>query len=374
MENKNLRDFRESLNGAVSEEAIEKLSVLIPPELDSHVVMIIAGIVKKLPPDMSPDEMVEAVKRAMMSKQKEHQSQTGEKPGSAKALTRRCYDSMMLEMRLLGAEEPSTGISIFGQEFSSPIMTAALSHLSPYRKGENGKMELLAQGAKEAGCLFWVGMIENDHFAQLMEIGVPTVRIIKPYADEDKIYDQLRRSRELGALAVGMDIDHAMTTLGEEDVAVGERLTRKSLDQMRGYIRAAGLPFVIKGVLSVRDALLAKEIGADAIVVSHHGGRMPFAMPPVLLLPDIRKAVGESLTVFADCGIASGMDAYKAMALGADAVGVGTALLPALQKNGAEGAAQRLREMTAELKGAMSFTGVKDCGSFDASVIHMRSF
>lgn len=80
------------------------------------------------------------------------------------------------------------------------------------------------------------------------------------------------------------------------------------------------------------------------------------------------------MAVFVDCGIVSGMDAYKALAMGADAVGVGTHLLPYLRKGGAGAVADRLREMTAELKGVMSLTGVKDCDSFNSSVIHFRTY
>ena len=88
-----------------------------------------------------------------------------------------------------------------------------------------------------------------------------------------------------------------------------------------------------KGVLSTRDAAICEESGADAIVVSHHHGRLPFAVPPAMILPDIRKVSGK-MKVFADCSVDDGRDAYKLMALGADAVSTGRAILPGLLKEG----------------------------------------
>ena len=76
------------------------------------------------------------------------------------------------------------------------------------------------------------------------------------------------------------------------------------------------------------------------------------------------------MPVFVDCGICGGMDAYKALALGATAVSVGNHLIPVLKKGGAQAVADRINAMTDELKGAMAYTGVKDMNSFDPTVIH----
>ena len=371
MNHDTLSAFRASLHGVVPEDTIEELSHIIPDhESDSEVAMAVAGIVKALPRELSSKQVVEAVISRLSFMQREHQQRRGQSPGNSQTLTRSYYDNLLIEMRLIGAEEPSTKVELFGEVFASPIMTAALSHLSAYRKDEYGQMEFLAQGAKAAGCLHWVGMIENDHFAQIMETGAKVIRIVKPYADEEKIICQLRQAEALGAVAVGMDIDHAVTAYGDEDIVQGERMERKTLMQMQTYVQATKLPFIVKGVLSVHDTLVSKELGAKGVLLSHHGGRMAFAVPPPMLLPDIRRAVGNELNIFVDCGIASGMDAYKALALGADAVGVGTHLISYVRTGGADAVKNRLLEMTAELKGVMSFTGIKNCIKFDPAIIH----
>jgi isopentenyl diphosphate isomerase/L-lactate dehydrogenase-like FMN-dependent dehydrogenase len=92
-----------------------------------------------------------------------------------------------------------------------------------------------------------------------------------------------------------------------------------------------------------------------------------------MVLPEIVKAVGNEIPVFVDCGIVSGMDAYKCLALGAKAVSVGRHLMPLL-KDGPEAVAQRIYEMNAELAGIMARTGVKSLDDMDPTVIHRRTF
>lgn len=202
--------------------------------------------------------------------------------------------------------------------------------------------------------------------------GAPTIRIVKPYADEQKIFSQLAEAEENGALAVGMDIDHMFDAKGNTDVCMGEPMAVKSSKDIERYISATRLPFIVKGVLSVQDAAACAEVGAQGIVVSHHNGRMNYALPPLQVLPDIVKAVGEKMPVFVDCGVCSGMDAYKALALGATAVSVGTHLIPYIRKGGGEAVADRITEMTEELRGVMANTGVKTVNEFDSSVIHKK--
>ncbi|MBQ6322755.1 MAG: alpha-hydroxy-acid oxidizing protein [Lachnospiraceae bacterium] len=136
-------------------------------------------------------------------------------------------------------------------------------------------------------------------------------------------------------------------------------MTRQTVDDLRAYVNATKLPFVIKGVLSVTDALKSVECGARGILVSHHHGRMPFAIPPLMVLPAICEAVRdvEGFEVFVDSGIASGADVFKSLALGAKAVGVGRAMMPALLTDGTEGVVRCVTGMNQELKTLMGYTG-----------------
>lgn len=296
----------------------------------------------------------------------------GNKNGDSKAITRAYFDHLLIEQRLLGTVQPDLHTEFFNQVFDTPVMTAALSHLNNMAGSFDGMVEY-AYGAKLTNALHWVGMCENDEFEEIMKVGAKTVRIIKPYKGDEKIFGQLECAKKSGATAVGMDIDHVFTLNGGIDAPRGQEMEPKTLKQIKSYIDYTNLPFIIKGVLSVSDALKAKELGAAGIVISHHGGRIGFAVPPLYVLPDIAKAVKGSMKIFVDCGVQYGLDAYKALALGADGVGIGTHLLSVLVK-GREGIAASLNLMSNELRGAMAFTGVKDTKSFDPTVIHVKDW
>ena len=97
----------------------------------------------------------------------------------------------------------------------------------------------------------------------------------------------------------------------------------KTASQLKEYVAASKCPFIVKGVLSAQDAEKCVEAGVSGIVVSHHHGIMPYAVPPLMILPEIVKVTKHRIPVFVDCGIESGADVFKALALGADAVCVG---------------------------------------------------
>ena len=291
-------------------------------------------------------------------------------PASSKEITRAYFDSLLLEMRLMDSDVPNTELELYGKKFNTPIMTAALSHIGTFNPDMPNGMVQYAQGAAATGAVHWIGMGSNEEFEAVIAAGAPTIRIIKPYADEEKIYGMIRCAEKNGAIAVGMDIDHMFDLKGNKDICMGEEMELKSSAKLHEYIKSTNLPFIIKWVLSVHDALKCTEIGAQGIVVSHHGGRLNYAVPPLYVLPDIVQAVGNKMPIFVDCGINSGMDAYKALALGATAVSVGNHLIPYIKKGGADAVAERIQAMTDELKGAMAYTGVKTVKDFDATVIH----
>ena len=280
------------------------------------------------------------------------------RPSDANAITRRYLDSILIEERLIDAQTASLETEIFGTKFDTPIMMPAFSHLYRYQKERNAMLDYTL-AAKELGALNWVGMGENEDIGEILDTGVRTVRVIKPYADRDKIFDQIAFSEEHGAFALGLDIDHIFGNDGEYDLVFGERMTRQTVADLREYVSATKLPFIIKGVLSVSDALKSVECGARGILVSHHHGRMPFAVPPLMVLPEICRAVGDvdGLEVFVDCGIASGADVFKALALGAKAVGVGRAMMPSLLEDGTGGVVRCVTAMNRELKTLMGYTG-----------------
>lgn len=288
------------------------------------------------------------------------------KPGDANRITREYFDSLLLEMRHIGSVIPDTKLSLYGETFSTPVMTAALSHLD---KCHPGGMAELARGAKAAGAVMWAGMGDEEELERIAGTGAKTIKIIKPHRDNDIIFRKIAHAEACGCIAVGMDIDHAFDSRGEHDVVLGLPMAGKSLEEIRQFANASKLPFIIKGVLSVQDATQCVQAGVQGIVVSHHHGILAYAMPPLMVLPEIMAAVGGSIPVFVDCGVESGLDVFKALALGATAVSVGRALMGPLSESGADGATRHIQEITAQLAGAMARTCSIDLAHIDRSVV-----
>jgi isopentenyl diphosphate isomerase/L-lactate dehydrogenase-like FMN-dependent dehydrogenase len=284
-------------------------------------------------------------------------------------ITRDYFDSLLLETRYIDSELPSTKMELFGEEFDTPIMTAALSHLHNPADG----MAIYGKGAALANAVHWVGMGEDAELESVVATGARSIKIIKPHADNREVFRKIEHAVKTGCFAVGMDTDHAFNSIGGYDDVFGLPMKSKSVEELAEFVQAAGVPFVVKGVLSPRDAEKCVKAGCAGLVVSHHHGMVDYSVPPLMVLPEIVKAVGNEIPVFVDCGIVSGMDAYKCLALGAKAVSVGRHLMPLL-KDGPEAVAQRIYEMNAELAGIMARTGVKSLDDMDPTVIHRRTF
>ena len=285
----------------------------------------------------------------------------------ANEITEKYMDSILIEERLIDSVKADLTTTFLGEKFDMPVMTPAFSHLGHYNGREYTGLEEYSMAARDCNILNFCGMMENDMFKYIVDTGAKTVRIIKPYADNGKVRDQLAYAEDVGAFGVGMDIDHIFGENGY-DVVVGEEMAAQTMDMLQSYVESTKLPFVVKGVLSVSDALKCAEIGARAIIVSHHHGRLPYAVPPMMVLPKIKEALaGKNVEIIVDCGIATGADVYKALALGANAAAVGRSMLPALENEGADGVKKFLTGVGNELRFIMSCTGFSKVSDIDSS-------
>ena len=284
--------------------------------------------------------------------------------GDSIELNRRYLDHLVVEGRIIGSVHPDTRTELFGHVFSTPISSAALSHL---KRG----MDTFAFGAKKADALCFYGMGDCEELKTVLSTGAKVIKIIKPYADPDEIFKRIACAEEHGAIAVGMDVEHAVNVRDDRDsVVAGCQMKLPTLQELHAYISSTSLPFVIKGALSVQDAQRCVDLGARGIILSHHNALMRWAVPPAMMVPEIRNAVGDQLTLIVDGGIEDGFDAFKALALGADAVSVGKALMEPLDENGADGVAEKIKIMTDELKAMMVRTGSENIKGIDPAVIH----
>lgn len=287
--------------------------------------------------------------------------------GDSNKITRDYFDRFLIEMRHLDNRLPDTEIEMFGRKLSMPIANAAFSHMKT--KEMDGMLEL-AKGAAACNAINMVGMGDAEEMERVAVTGAPTIKIIKPYADRKRIEEKIAHARETGVIAMGIDIDHSMGGDGNYDNVFGNPMLPLTLEELKRYVKMAKVPFVIKGVMSTVDARKCLEAGVEGIVVSHHHGIIPYCVPPLMVLPEIAEIVKGRMKIFLDCGIADGSDAFKALALGADAVCVGRAIVPALRAEGAGGVEAYLRKMNTQLKGIMARTGFADVHSIEPSVLH----
>ncbi len=288
----------------------------------------------------------------------------------ANVITEKFMDSILIESRYIDSVKADTGIDFLGEKFAMPVMTPAFSHLGCFGGRDKNGLEEYSEAAGDLGILNFCGMMENEQFKKIIDTGAKTVRIVKPYADNGKVKDQMQYAESVGAFGIGMDIDHIFGSDGY-DVVVGEEMSFQTTDMLRSYVESTKLPFFVKGVLSVSDAVKSAEIGAKAIIVSHHHGRIPYAVPPMMVLPEIRDALeGKDVKIIVDCGIATGADVFKAIALGADAAAVGRSMMPSLESEGKEGVIKFIRGVGDELRYIMSSTGFEHVSDIDSSVLY----
>lgn len=313
-------------------------------------------------------DYIEAGRQSLLSR--DIQKIRGTETGTVVRVNREYIDSILIEMRMIDAtEHPSTEFELFGRTFATPVMSAALSgldNISP--KG----MATLAQGVAAANACMWAGIGQDQELHEIVSSGAPTIKIIKPYRDHDKIFQKLETAEKEGCLAVGMDTSFFFGSQVGEKVIAKDLVSPKSAAELRSFIEATKLPFLFKGILSETDARKALDIGAAGIVVSSHSGSvMDYAVPAMKILPRIAALVNGRIPIFIDGDIKRGSDVYKALALGADGVLVGRALMAGLEMDGAEGVTKVINGITEELRRIMGQTGCACLQDIEPSVLWM---
>jgi 4-hydroxymandelate oxidase len=271
-----------------------------------------------------------------------------------------------LDMRLLhdvGAPDPAT--RLLGLDLDLPILAAPIGGVAFNMGGaltEDDYILAKLKGCRARGIVGCTGdgvppFIHEAAFAALRAVGGHGIPFIKPWEDEE-LFAKLTQAVDTGAPAVGMDIDAAgLVTLKQ----MGRPVSPKSPAKMKAIIETVPIPFILKGIMTADQARLAVDVGARAIVVSNHGGRVLDHLPGAAeVLPEIAAAVKGQIAVLADGGIRSGVDVLKMLALGADAVLIGRPFSVATMGGLAEGVATYIDQLKNELLSAMVLTGCPD--------------
>lgn len=255
--------------------------------------------------------------------------------------------------------EPDISFDFLGHKFTAPIFAAPLGaidmHYGPKYKDQQYN-SILVKIAAEYGLMALTGdgvdpsimLSAVEDMKQVDGIGCPT---IKPW-NKEAVFAKLDALNEAGIFAAAMDVDGAGLPFLK---AMNPNAGSKSVDEMKEIVSYAKMPFIIKGIMTVAGAEKAVESGAAAIVVSNHGGRVQGGVPSTAeVLPAIAGAVKGKIGILVDGGIRSGVDVFRALALGADGVLIGRPLLPMIYAAGEEGFKVYMDKIIGELKSTMT--------------------
>ena len=258
--------------------------------------------------------------------------------------------------------DPDVSFELFGRSFTAPIFAAPLGaidlHYGPKYK-DPAYNSILIKAAYDYGLAAFSGdgvdpaIMKSavQDMIQVEGVGMPT---IKPW-NKEAVFEKLDILNANKIFAAAMDVDGAGLPFLK---AMNPNAGSKSVDEMKEIIDYAEMPFIIKGIMTPNGARKAVEAGAAAIVVSNHGGRVQGGVPSTAeVLPSIVEAVKGQTVIFVDGGIRSGVDVFRALALGADAVLIGRPILPLVYAAGAEGFKVYMDKIIGELKSTMTMCG-----------------
>lgn len=259
-------------------------------------------------------------------------------------------------------KELNTEVELFGKRFAYPFFAGPVGAVKLHygeKYTDQQYNEILLKGCADNGIAAFTGdgtdynvMIEATAAIRgLGGMGIPTV---KPW-DLDTIREKMELVKKSGAFAVAMDIDAAgLPFLQNLNPPAGS----KSVDELKEIVKMAEIPFILKGVMTPKGALKALEAGVQGIIVSNHGGRVLDQCPASAeVLPSIVKAVGGQMKVFVDGGIRTGVDVFKALALGADAVLIARPFVTAVYGGAEDGVRAYVNKLAAELTDTMKMCG-----------------
>ena len=256
----------------------------------------------------------------------------------------------------------STQTNLFGHTFRLPVFAGPVGAVSMHYGDayvDQTYNKVLIKACKDAGIMAFTGDGMDDQIMigatqNIKEndgIGVPT---IKPWAKE-MVVEKLKLAKDAGALAIAMDIDAAGLPFLKGFVPPAGR---KNVKELKEIVQEIDVPFIVKGILSVKGALKAKEAGASCIVVSNHGGRVLDDTPATAdVLEEIVQAVGKDMTILVDGGIRSGQDIFKALALGADGVLIARPFVNMIYGAQEEGVKALVDQLEQELIDTMEMCG-----------------
>ena len=273
--------------------------------------------------------------------------------------------------------EPDLTFELFGKTFKAPIFAGPVGAVNLHYGDKYDDLQyndLLVSGCADAGIAAFTGDGTNPKvmegaakaIAKAKGLGIPT---IKPW-NAQTVKEKMDIVKEAHPFALAMDVDAAgLPFLKNMTPPAGS----KTVEELKEIIEMSDVPFIVKGIMTVQGALKAKEAGADAIVVSNHGGRvLDGCQATAEVLEERAKAVGDEMKIFVDGGIRSGADIFKALALGADAVIIARPYVTAVYGAEQEGVQVLSDKLMNELADTMTMCGAANLKDISRDMVFVQ--
>ncbi len=294
---------------------------------------------------------------------------------------RQALDSIAFRPRVLRdvrGVDPSS--SLFGRRVRLPVMLAPIGSIESFTPGGGATA---AVGSAEFGVPQMLSSACNPGL-EATAAAADNFRIFQLYVrgDDQFVDDYVKRAINHGYAAFCMTVDTAMYSRRERDLA--RRFVKPwrqnvtgvdfqaalSWEQVKRFKDRHSIPLILKGIATAEDAGIAVEHGVDGVYVSNHGGRqLDHGAGSTEVLPEIVAAAGGRATIFVDGGYARGTDIVKAIALGAQVVGLGRLACCGLAAAGAPGLVRTLELLEDEVRIAMGLLGVTKLAQLDRTYL-----
>ena len=286
------------------------------------------------------------------------------------------WKEIRVQMDTIAENKPvDTSLELFGKKFKYPFFAGPVGAVGLHYGDcldDVAYNDILVSSCAKYGIAAFTGdgvdsnvmVAATKAIKKTDGIGIPTV---KPW-NLDVIAGKMEMVHESKALAVAMDIDAAgLPFLKNLNPPAGS----KTVEQLGEIVNAAGIPFIVKGIMTVSGAKKAFDAGASAIVVSNHGGRVLDQTPATAeVLERIVEWNQGRMKIFVDGGIRQGTDIFKALAMGADAVLIARPFVQVVYGGAEEGVKLYIEKLAAELSDTMAMCGAVSIKDINRSMLY----
>jgi isopentenyl diphosphate isomerase/L-lactate dehydrogenase-like FMN-dependent dehydrogenase len=287
----------------------------------------------------------------------------------------RAFQKYLFRQRIFhDVADPDISIELFGRRLPIPAITAPVGSFSLI--GKETEREV-AEGTANVGAMMFTSQAAKfDPKGWRQAAKSPLVFMAYMNRGKEEVSEYAKTAQDLDFAAVGITMDTVKPVKIGDEVPMstkdgkprrGHKSTLKDIEWLKQQVN---LPVVVKGIMGADDARGAVNAGADAVVVSNHGGRiLDFNRAALEALPEVVEAVGDRVPVILDSGVRSGGDIVKALALGATAILAGRPVAWGVAAFGARGVERVFAIFEEEMKRVMCMTGVAKVSEVTKSIL-----